>query len=92
MRWTCAAHMDSVQSHPTVAASLWLKSGGRSQKMKIRIEDPPRRKHMVFLGGAVLAHIMKDKPEFWYTKAEYQEQGAARAHPAARRAMPVIHV
>lgn len=52
--------------------------GGRADaldKMKIRIEDPPRRKHMVFLGGAVLAHIMKDKPEFWYTKAEYQEQG-----------------
>ncbi|CAJ0828187.1 984_t:CDS:2, partial [Entrophospora sp. SA101] len=24
-------------------------------------DDPPRRKHMVFLGGAVLANIMKDK-------------------------------
>jgi actin-related protein 2 len=44
-------------------------------KFKIRIEDPPRRKHMVFMGGAVLAEIMKDKPEFWMSRAEYQEQG-----------------
>jgi len=44
-------------------------------KFKIRIEDPPRRKHMVFLGGAVLAEIMKDKPHFWMTRQEYQEQG-----------------
>ena len=45
------------------------------QKFKIRIEDPPRRKHMVFLGGAVLADIMKDKDTFWMTKKEYDEQG-----------------
>ncbi|XP_030636714.1 actin-related protein 2 isoform X2 [Chanos chanos] len=44
-------------------------------KFKIRIEDPPRRKHMVFLGGAVLANIMKDKESFWLSKAEYQEKG-----------------
>ena len=30
---------------------------------------------MVFLGGSVLADIMKDKPEFWITKKEYDEQG-----------------
>jgi actin-related protein 2 len=46
------------------------------QKFKCRIEDPPRRKHMVFLGGAVLAQIMKDKVAFWMNKNEYQEQGA----------------
>lgn len=45
------------------------------QKFKIRIEDPPRRKHMVFLGGAVLAEIMKDKDNFWMTRDEYQEKG-----------------
>ena len=45
------------------------------QKFKIRIEDPPRRKHMVFLGGAVLADIMKDKDSFWMTRQEYQEKG-----------------
>ncbi|TNN35729.1 Actin-related protein 2-B [Liparis tanakae] len=44
-------------------------------KFKIRIEDPPRRKHMVFLGGAVLADIMKDKDNFWMTREEYEEKG-----------------
>nr|WAQ15581.1 Arp2 [Halisarca dujardinii] len=44
-------------------------------KFKIRIEDPPRRKHMVFLGGAVLANIMKDNPQFWMSREEYQEKG-----------------
>ncbi|KAK4139999.1 actin-domain-containing protein [Dichotomopilus funicola] len=44
---------------------LWLTRvlGGnpeRLNKFKVRIEDPPRRRHMVFLGGAVLANIMAD--------------------------------
>ena len=30
---------------------------------------------MVFLGGAVLADIMKDKEGFWMTRQEYQEKG-----------------
>ena len=47
----------------------------RLGKFKIRVEDPPRRKHMVFLGGAVLGEIMKSKESFWITKAEWKEQG-----------------
>lgn len=47
----------------------------RLSKIKIRIEDPPRRKHMVFLGGSVLAEIMKERPEFWMLKSEYEEEG-----------------
>mmetsp|Transcript_25485 Transcript_25485/g.35072 ORF Transcript_25485/g.35072 Transcript_25485/m.35072 type:complete len:267 (+) Transcript_25485:406-1206(+) len=47
----------------------------RMKKFKITVEDPPRRKHMVFLGGSVLADIMKDRPEFWITKQEYDEHG-----------------
>ncbi len=45
------------------------------KKLKLKIEDPPRRKHMVFLGAAVLADIMKDKPEFWISKREWEEEG-----------------
>jgi actin-related protein 2 len=30
---------------------------------------------MVFLGGAVLADIMKDKDDCWITKQEYMEKG-----------------
>ncbi len=37
------------------------KDPSRLDKLQIRIEDPPRRKHMVFIGGAVLANIMADK-------------------------------
>jgi len=47
----------------------------RLSKFKLHIEDPPRRKNMVFLGGAVLADIMKDKESFWVTKQEWQEKG-----------------
>jgi len=47
----------------------------RLSKFKLRIEDPPRRKHMVFLGGSVLADIMKDRPEFWISQKEWAEQG-----------------
>ncbi|CAG0895510.1 unnamed protein product [Darwinula stevensoni] len=44
-------------------------------KFKIRIEDPPRRKDMVFIGGAVLAEVMKDKETFWMSREEYMEKG-----------------
>lgn len=31
---------------------------------------------MVFIGGAVLAEVMKDRDtNFWMTKEEYQEEG-----------------
>lgn len=47
-------------------------------KFKIRIEDPPRRKDMVFIGGAVLAEVMKDKPQFWLSREQYEEMGIDR--------------
>jgi len=50
----------------------------RLRKFKLRIEDPPRRKHLVFLGGSVLADIMKGREEFWMTKSQYDEEGIAR--------------
>jgi len=46
------------------------------QKFKIRIEAPPRRKHMVFLGGAVLANLMRDRDDdFWISSKEWRENG-----------------
>ena len=50
----------------------------RLKKFKLRIEDPPRRKHLVFLGGSVLADIMRERQEFWMSKAEYEEVGIDR--------------
>lgn len=29
----------------------------RAQKLKLKVEDPPRRKHMVFLGASVFGEI-----------------------------------
>jgi len=49
--------------------------GSRLNKFKVKIEDPPRRKHMVFLGGAVLADIMKTREDFWISREEWFEQG-----------------
>ncbi|KAG7201133.1 hypothetical protein KM043_003924 [Ampulex compressa] len=44
-------------------------------KFKIKIEDSPRRKDMVFMGGAVLAEITKDRDSIWITREEYEEKG-----------------
>ncbi|CAJ0569335.1 unnamed protein product, partial [Mesorhabditis spiculigera] len=63
---------------------LWLErvaKGNTDQfkKFKIRIEAPPRRKNMVFMGGAVLANLMRDRDEdFWASKQKYEEEGLAR--------------
>ena len=34
------------------------------KKFKMKVEAPKHRKHMVFVGGAVLADIMRSKDEF----------------------------
>jgi len=51
----------------------------RLHKFRLGIEDPPRRKNMVFLGASVLGDIMKDRSDFWLDKEEYEEIGADAA-------------
>eukprot|EP00750_Incisomonas_marina_P008022 INCI15162.1.p1 GENE.INCI15162.1~~INCI15162.1.p1 ORF type:complete len:442 (+),score=88.98 INCI15162.1:110-1327(+) len=46
------------------------------RKFKLHIEDPPRRKNLVFLGASVLGKIMEGRPDFWVTQEEYKESGA----------------
>jgi len=53
---------------------------GGPVKLKINIEDAPRRKHMVFQGGSVLAGITQDNDEWWISKAEYEEKGMRVLH------------
>ena len=60
--------------------------GSRLQNFKIRIEDPPRRKHMVFLGGAVLGDIMKNRESFWISRSEWYEQGPRALERLGRHA------
>jgi len=50
--------------------------GSRLNRFKIKIDDPPRRKHMVYLGGAYLADFMKNQENFWISREEWYEQGA----------------
>ncbi|TIB33418.1 hypothetical protein E3P86_02982 [Wallemia ichthyophaga] len=48
----------------------------RLGNLKIRIEDPPRRKHMVFVGAAVLGQIMAQRTnDFWVSRQEWMEEG-----------------
>lgn len=66
---------------------LYLRDVLRGDKnrlatFKLNIEDPPTRKHLVFVGGAVLADIMKDKSDYWITRQEYQELGPDRCFKA----------
>jgi actin-related protein 2 len=51
------------------------------RNFKLKVEDPPHRRHTVFTGAAVLAEIMRDSAEFWVTKAEFEED----PHRAAQR-------
>ncbi len=45
-------------------------------QIKIKVEDPPRRKHLVFDGGSVLADLIKNQDESWIMRADYDEKGA----------------
>ncbi|KAJ3223591.1 Actin- protein 2 [Clydaea vesicula] len=47
----------------------------RLKKFKIRVEDPPKRKHMVFIGGAVFGKLYKNNESVWISKQEWEEQG-----------------
>lgn len=66
---------DFQPSSHTKRCSKYSKLIMFPQKFKIRIEDPPHRKDMVFIGGAVLAEVMKNRETFWVTNQEYQEMG-----------------
>lgn len=47
----------------------------RLSRFKLCVEDPPRRKNMVFLGAAVMAKLSEETPENWMTRAEWEECG-----------------
>jgi actin-related protein 2 len=60
-------------------ADVLKGDAARLSKFQPVVEDPPRRKHMVFLGASVLADIMAPRDDFWITRREYEEGGAERA-------------
>ncbi|PKX94026.1 actin-related protein 2 [Aspergillus novofumigatus IBT 16806] len=58
---------------------LWLTRVLQGDPERLEIQSPhrrsPRRRHMVFLGGAVLANLIADKEDMWVSKQEWEEQG-----------------
>eukprot|EP00887_Chlorella_sp_A99_P002382 scaffold10.g2382.t1 len=42
-------------------------------RLKLRVDDPPRRRVAVFMGASVLASIMADQPEYWVGREEWAE-------------------
>lgn len=42
----------------------------------IKVEDSPRRNVLVWIGGSVLADLMKDNDSFWISKKDWEEDGA----------------
>eukprot|EP00477_Mikrocytos_mackini_P000214 GAHX01000227.1.p1 GENE.GAHX01000227.1~~GAHX01000227.1.p1 ORF type:complete len:406 (-),score=79.84 GAHX01000227.1:35-1216(-) len=47
----------------------------RLKSFKLRVEDPPRRKIMVFHGASLIGKIMQNDNDFWISKQEYEEKG-----------------
>jgi len=69
---------NAAETLKKASASVTSRAGGANAKkasVQVVIEDPPRRKHLVFQGGAVLANVIKDRDEAWITKREYDEKG-----------------
>ncbi|PVV00357.1 hypothetical protein BB560_005268 [Smittium megazygosporum] len=53
---------------------LYLERVLNGDKSRLDV-NPPNRKHMVFLGGAVLADVIKNNPAAWISKQEWDEMG-----------------
>lgn len=51
----------------------------RMRKFRINVEAPIHRSNNVFLGGSILADLMKNRDAFWVTKTDYEELGVERA-------------
>ena len=49
-----------------------LQGDATRKGVKIRVDDPPNRKHAVWIGGAVLADIMKANDAWWVSREEWQ--------------------
>ena len=60
---------------------LEQKYGGKKKSFEalgLRVHDPPRRKHAVFIGASFLA--ANEDEDKWISKARYQEMGAKAVH------------
>lgn len=49
----------------------------RMARCPIRVKEPQRRQHMVYMGGAILAELSQDQPERWLLRSAYEEGGTS---------------
>lgn len=54
-------------------------------KLKLGINEPPLRQHMVFTGASILADVMADFREVWISRSAYEEDPQGVLHGAAHR-------
>jgi len=47
----------------------------RLKKFQLKIEDPPRRKNLVFHGGSIYAEVFQGDNDHWISQAEWKEFG-----------------
>ncbi|XP_023766963.1 actin-7 isoform X1 [Lactuca sativa] len=47
--------------------------------MKVKVVQPPERKHSVWIGGSILASLSTFQ-QMWISKAEYEESGSSIVH------------
>lgn len=66
-----SGHMQENLMHISGCVMQGNREGLR--KFKLKIESPPRREHIVFCGGSVLADIMRSQDDFWISREEWQE-------------------
>ena len=58
-----------------------LRGGSASSKIRIKVEDPPYRKYLVYIGAVTLANIYKNNPEnTWIYKFNWEEEGPRILH------------
>ena len=57
------------------------------RRLKMRIDDPPHRHNLVYLGASILAGLMGDDSAFWIRRAEWEED----PHRAMKKSMGAQH-
>lgn len=56
-----------------------LNNDESRNNMTINVEAPKNRQFSVFSGASIAGELMKDSPDFWIDRCDYEELGAERA-------------
>jgi actin-related protein 2 len=48
----------------------------RAAALRLRVDDPPRRRHAAFVGAAALAGAVRGVDALWVQRSKWEEAGA----------------